>query len=400
MIGRGHYRFSAGVRDCLIDSPVVGCNYYTLNKRCLSGLLERAKDQWLAAQIKQKLARQTRRRIPGRYDHNNFLFGILAVMLHGILEYSQVGRLARFIFEYLEVRTAFAKLTYVLEQPENSYNLTPLPVDPPAVPAVEPTPDNPPWGSAVAIGAWILSVVLIAIVPALALAPYAFTRSGEFADNADLIKFLSTDPTAIALQILAIIPAHLLTLVLAWLIVTSGRRYSFKKMLGWRAGGMQWWHYVVIMAAFFVLAAGIGSLVPEQDNEMLRILRSSRYVVLLVAFMAVVTAPIVEEVVYRGLLYSALQRAVGTGLAVGFVTFLFSLVHLPQYYPSISTMILLTLLSLTLTLIRVYTGNLLPCIILHTIFNGVQSILLIAEPYIKIDSTTDDAITALFFYLK
>ena len=133
---------------------------------------------------------------------------------------------------------------------------------------------------------------------------------------------------------------------------------------------------------------------------MLRLLRSSKYAVFLVAFMAVVTAPIVEEVIYRGLLYSALQRAVGTGLAVGFVTLLFSLVHLPQYYPSVSTMVLLTLLSLTLTLIRVFTGNLLPCIILHTIFNGLQSILLIAEPYLKIDSTAGETVAGIFLNLK
>lgn len=286
------------------------------------------------------------------------------------------------------------------DQPDNSLNFDQSPVVPFPVPPVKPTPDNPPWKSGAAIGAWIVSVVLIVIIPGLMLAPYAISRAGEFADTGDLVKELSSDPTAIALQILAIIPAHLLTLGMAWLIVTAGRQYSFTETLGWRSGGMEWWHYAAVMAAFFILAVGIGSLVPEQDNEMLRILRSSRYVVFLVAFMAVVTAPIVEEVIYRGLLYSALQRAVGTGLAVGFVTLLFSLVHLPQYYPSVSTMVLLTLLSLTLTLIRVYTGNLLPCIILHTIFNGLQSILLIAEPYIKLDSTAEDAVTAFFLHLK
>jgi membrane protease YdiL (CAAX protease family) len=99
-------------------------------------------------------------------------------------------------------------------------------------------------------------------------------------------------------------------------------------------------------------------------------------------------------------LYSALQRTAGPAFAVGLVTFLFAIVHLPQYYPSVSTMILLTLLSLTLTLIRVKTGNLLPCIILHTIFNGFQSILLIIEPYVKIESTAEDALTALIHTLK
>src|SRR6478609_4855946 len=106
-------------------------------------------------------------------------------------------------------------------------------------------------------------------------------------------------------------------------------------------------------------------------------LASSRVVVFLVAFMATFTAPIVEEVVYRGILYSAFQRARGPVLATVAVTLLFASVHVPQYYPSYSTIGLLVLLGLILTLIRARTNNLLPCIVLHTIFNGLQSVLLI-----------------------
>jgi membrane protease YdiL (CAAX protease family) len=52
--------------------------------------------------------------------------------------------------------------------------------------------------------------------------------------------------------------------------------------------------------------------------------------------MATFTAPIVEEVIYRGILYSAFQRARGSGVAIAAVTLLFALVHVPQYYPSFS----------------------------------------------------------------
>jgi membrane protease YdiL (CAAX protease family) len=112
--------------------------------------------------------------------------------------------------------------------------------------------------------------------------------------------------------------------------------------------------------------------------------------------MATFTAPIVEEVVYRGLVYSALQRTMGVWPAVVTVTLLFALVHLPQYWPSHSTMFLLLLLSLILTLVRVKTGSLLPCIVLHTIFNGIQSTLLILEPYLpKVNPETTDAVTLI-----
>lgn len=270
--------------------------------------------------------------------------------------------------------------------------------DGPEAPVVQPTPNDPPWNSLVAIAVWIASVLAIIIVPSLFLLPYVVSQNASLPAGESLGEFLQHDPTAIILQIVAIIPAHVLTLALSWMIVTKLNRFSFKETLGWGFGGMSWIHYVLIFAFFFAAATVVGYYFPEQENELTRMLRSSRAVVFLVAFMATFTAPIVEEVVYRGILFSAFQRTLGTGLAIGAVTVLFALVHVPQYYPSYSTIALLVLLSLILTLIRARTGNLLPCIVLHTIFNGFQSVLLILEPYLK---TTDHAAEqALSLFLK
>ena len=117
------------------------------------------------------------------------------------------------------------------------------------------------------------------------------------------------------------------------------------------------------------------------------------------AFIATFTAPFVEEVVYRGVLYSAFQRTLGVTAAFLLTTFLFALVHVPQYWPSYSTIFLLALLSLTLTSIRVKTSNLLPCIVLHTLFNGTQSALLILEPYITKPDVQQQA-ASLYHFLK
>ncbi len=61
---------------------------------------------------------------------------------------------------------------------------------------------------------------------------------------------------------------------------------------------------------------------------------------------------------------------------------------------------MIVLLSLTLTLIRVKSDNLLPCIVLHTIFNGVQSALLIAQPYLEKYATPAETQTSFFFWLN
>ena len=243
-----------------------------------------------------------------------------------------------------------------------------------------PSPDNPPWGILPGIGIWIASVLLIMLIPALFLLPYLATQRGAFLGNEELIEFAKTDPTSVFLQIAAILPAHLLTLLLAWLVVTRGRKYGFREMLGWKSGGFKWWHYAVVLGLFFVLAGITSWYAPQQENDLTRMLKSSRYALYVIAFIATFTAPLVEEVVYRGLLYSAFQRTLGIPAAFFLATFLFALVHVPQYWPSYSTIFLLTVLSLTLTGIRLLSKNLLPCVILHTLFNGIQSAILIIYP--------------------
>jgi len=229
---------------------------------------------------------------------------------------------------------------------------------------------------------WAASVFFIILLPNLFVFPYLLQKGVKLTDSAQLIEIFQKDPMAIILNVIAIIPAHILTLILVWLVVTRCKRFSFRATLGWEWGGFNWLNCLLILGGFFVAAAVVSNFLPEQDNELMRILRSSRTAVYIVAFMATFTAPIVEEVVYRGILYSAFQRTFGVFAAVIVVTALFALVHVPQYYPSYSTIFLICLLSLILTLIRVRTKNLLPCIVLHTIFNGIQSLILILEPFL------------------
>lgn len=244
---------------------------------------------------------------------------------------------------------------------------------------IQPTPNNPPWNSWMALGIWTVSVLAILFVPILCLIPYIIFIALQGNNSVENIQ---NDQTAIIISILGTIPAHILTIVLAWFIVTKNKKYSFRQTLGWSPNNFRWFYYILILVGFFAIAAVVNHFLPEQDNDLLRILRSSRTAVYVVAFLATFTAPLVEEVVYRGILYSAIQRSIGVKGAIAIVTLLFALVHVPQYWGSPGTIILICLLSLILTLVRVRTGNLLPCIVLHTIFNGIQSLFLVLQPFL------------------
>jgi uncharacterized protein len=245
------------------------------------------------------------------------------------------------------------------------------------------SPDDPPWSTWTGAAVWASSVALILILPSIFLAVYALAIGFTFENNEALMQFATRDPNAIIAQISAIFPAHLLTLAIAWAAVTHFGRRPFFETLGWDWGSLRWWHYIALLFGFLVITAIASTVFPIKEDDMERIVRSSRTALYLIAAMAVITAPIVEEVVYRGLLYSPLRRRFGMAAAVGLVTLLFTAVHVPQYYENPAKIIVLTVLSLSLTLIRAFSVSLLPCVVLHIAINGFNAALLIAEPYLQ-----------------
>ena len=302
----------------------------------------------------------------------------------------------------MEEAFVLVKLEFVENEQFQDYNqplrneLNQLPDKP-----VIPTPNDPPWNSWIAFALWLLSVALILILPSMVVGIYLFQNGVDFSNREQFETFIKSDINANILSIVAVIPAHILTLAAAWLVITKFNKFSFRRTLGWRFDNFRIWHIFVITAFILVLAAVLTSIFGEQDNELLRILKSSRTAVYLVAFLATFTAPLVEEVIYRGLLYSAFQRTLGNVTAVVLVTFLFALVHVPQYYPDFVAISMICLVSLILTLIRARTGNLLPCIALHFVFNGVQSLLLVFEPFLKKFAENPESTTAsILFYFK
>jgi membrane protease YdiL (CAAX protease family) len=260
---------------------------------------------------------------------------------------------------------------------ENAF--TPPP--PPSIPSPLTDPDNPPWGVGTAILVWLASVGFQLLVSVPLLVFYAASR-GINPSRVDyqqaLATFASTDKMAVFLQILSLLPAHLLTLALIWVIVTRLGKRPFAKIVGLTGDRFPAWMSIAIGAVLFVSGAGIAKLLGgDTTTQLEEIINSSVATRYLVAFIAVATAPLVEELIYRGIVFSALKRAVGAVGAVLFVLGLFTLVHVPQYWPNYGVLLAVGLLSVVLTILRAYTGRLMPCVIIHLVFNGIQALLLV-----------------------
>jgi CAAX protease family protein len=248
---------------------------------------------------------------------------------------------------------------------------------------MEVNPDNPPWGVWTAVLAWFGSVVLLLGVQFLFIIPYVLLKyrgAGFEATGQSLQK----DPAAILLSVLSTIPAHILTVGLVWAVVTGFGKRPFWRTLGWswssRVGP---WTSIGLAVLVLVIGGVITKRLGGEATEVDAIVASSTAARVAIAVLATLTAPFVEEMIYRGLLYAALQRVMGRLLTVLFVSFLFAFVHVFQYSNNLGVIAAITIFSLSLTLMRAYSGRLLPCYAMHLVFNGLQSIVILFEPYIQ-----------------
>ena len=160
---------------------------------------------------------------------------------------------------------------------------------------------------------------------------------------------------------------------------------------------------MALAGLLFMIAMVIIYKFGGQETDLERILQSSRAAALITAFIAVTTAPLVEEIIYRGLLYSALQHLIGKVAAVIAVAAAFAGLHVLQYWPNAGAIGSIALLSVVLTVVRARTGRLLPSFVIHATFNGIQSIIIVVEPYMRMltDSWTRKSATGTFeFFLR
>ena len=250
----------------------------------------------------------------------------------------------------------------------------------------------------------VVTFLFLLFVPLVFLLPYAVYRGISFSspDAAKaLAEFALNDPSALFLQVFAILPVHLLTFFIVWAVVTRFGKRPFWETLGWSwSHHFGLWTCVGLGVLLFFVGSGLAQLLGgDKPTQLDQILNSSPGAKYLIVCLATLSAPFAEEFVYRGLLYSALQRLMGKVGAVVLVLGLFTLVHVPQYWPNYGVIAAVGLLSVALTVIRAVSGRLLPCYVIHVVFNGIQSILILAGVSGTKPKITPDQVTGLVLAL-
>jgi len=145
-------------------------------------------------------------------------------------------------------------------------------------------------------------------------------------------------------------------------------QWKLKPMLPALGAAVAGWLMVtpLVMLTGWLLVKLVGD--PGGSNPLLELVLGSRdpIALALLAFTAVVLAPLFEELIFRGALLPVLADRFGAWSAVLLSALLFGLAHI-----SIGELAPLTVLGIGLALIRLRSGRLFPCVLMHALWNAI-----------------------------
>ena len=123
------------------------------------------------------------------------------------------------------------------------------------------------------------------------------------------------------------------------------------------------------------------ALLPDRNDFPLQRLFSSPQAAYAIAFFAILIAPFMEELIFRGVLFRFFENLVGWRFAIVGTGLLFAGLHVSEYWGAWNHVLLICIVGLAFSLARGLTGSLAPSVILHTAYNAA----LMAGLYLQTD---------------
>ncbi len=140
--------------------------------------------------------------------------------------------------------------------------------------------------------------------------------------------------------------------------------------------------WLAVGVAFWLFSSYTGELLKLPEEQIMldiKIARNSVGMGILIFTTICLVVPIMEELVFRGWLFSKVaQTKLGSTGAIVLTSLIFTIIH-SQYEQSI-TFIMLFLFSLLLGYARYKSNNISYSILIHIIFNSLALILLFSQP--------------------
>jgi uncharacterized protein len=176
--------------------------------------------------------------------------------------------------------------------------------------------------------------------------------------------------------------------VLVWSVVAARRAggTSFRDAVGlrFRAADLGWGPLIwvaCVVAQMAVTAVVLASGVPTTSNtESVEGVGADRSYVIALLVLAVVAAPVVEEIAFRGVVLRGLRSAMPVWVAVVIQGFVFGLAHVDPVrgWGNIGLAVILGVVGIVLGTAAQLIGRLAPVMIAHAVFNGVVMVIVLS----------------------
>ena len=147
----------------------------------------------------------------------------------------------------------------------------------------------------------------------------------------------------------------------------SSLQFGLRPTPFWRAVGA----VVMMLIAFYIVSVIWAEIVHSKEEKLLEELGTNETTALLIgsAALTCVIAPICEELLFRGFIFTALRNLRGPWLAAVMTGLLFGAVH--AFSAPVEYLLPLAALGFALCLLYRATGSIYPCIAAHAVNNSI-----------------------------
>lgn len=158
-----------------------------------------------------------------------------------------------------------------------------------------------------------------------------------------------------------------------FLLARLQHQQPFWKSLGWKKPRVGQVGGYLMGGGGLAVAVNLALWIqPDVQEFPLERLFNSRTACYALGGFAIAIAPVVEELVFRGLLFAIIERVMGMRFAVLITAVLFAGLHIPEYWHAWNHVFMILLVGMVFSLARGLTGCLTPSIILHIGYNSLM----------------------------
>ena len=177
---------------------------------------------------------------------------------------------------------------------------------------------------------------------------------------------------------------YVLLLAVLWLLICRLRGEPFNSGLAFHPFPAKHIGLGVLGGLLFAPVIQFANLlVPPPEPLLFDKLFTSQTAVLMLLSLAVLVAPLMEELIFRGYLYGLLQRLWGENAAVLLSGFLFGAIHFYQLSPGYFQMVLICVVGIVFSAVRARTGTVVAAIAVHFGYNLALSLLYFLSPHFR-----------------